>query len=391
MLLSWSGEVMLTDFGIAALGGEASTGVVGTPAYMAPEQARNEPFDARADVYGLGLVLREALTGERPRPGGDKDVMLAAARAGTLLPWPPDLSEPLVAIVNRATATSPADRYPDARAMLEDLDVFIVGARAATKGDAPARQLAAWLAAVWQGARDDDAPDAPVHADHLVSFLDDGALDVIGTGTEHSLAATAADAEPAPVEAAPAPAASASPVASAAPSKSRWPIVVATAGPLAAILAVVLVVRNTPDAPVIIDAMPDIPDRVVAVVSVDAAPSVPVMTPIDAASPDARPNGRTPDARTPGQLGRPAGPPDAGLAVVVDAAAIRRKVTINAIPWANFTVDDDPTAHQTMENLQLTDGPHTIHFVNPQLGVSRDKLIEVGPDRDLRFVERLAP
>jgi hypothetical protein len=402
VLLSWSGEVMLTDFGIAALAGEASTGVVGTPAYMAPEQARNEPFDARADVYGLGLVLREALTGERPRPGGDKDVMLAAARAGTLLPWPPGLSEPLVAIVDRATAMAPADRYPDARAMLEALDVFIVGARAATRGDAPARQLAAWLAAVWQGARDDESSDAPVHADHLVSFLDDGALDVIGTGTEHSLAATAADAEPAPM---PAPTTGAAPVASApaaVPSKSRWPIVVATAGPLAAILAVVLVVRNTPDAPVIIDAMPDIPDRVASVVSVDAAPPVPVMAPLDAApAPDARPpdsrtpdartpDSRTPDARTPGQLGRPAGPPDAGL-TVVDAAAIRRKVTINATPWANFTVDDDPAPHQTVENLQLTDGPHTIHFVNPQLGVSRDKLIEVGPDRDLRFVERLAP
>src|SRR5512142_2865710 len=66
VLLSWSGEVKLTDFGIAALAGEDSTAkMIGTPAYMAPEQARGEPLDARADLYAVGLVLREALTGVR--------------------------------------------------------------------------------------------------------------------------------------------------------------------------------------------------------------------------------------------------------------------------------------------------------------------------------------
>src|SRR5439155_5902683 len=71
VLLSWSGEVKLTDFGIAALAGDPTSKSVGTPAYMAPEQARGEPIDPRADVYSIGMVLREVLTGKRPRPGGD--------------------------------------------------------------------------------------------------------------------------------------------------------------------------------------------------------------------------------------------------------------------------------------------------------------------------------
>jgi hypothetical protein len=213
VLLSWSGEVKLTDFGIAALAGDATERLLGTPQYMAPEQARGEPIDPRADIYAIGLVLREVISGARPRPGDDRNAILGAARCGALLPWS-HLSEPpggpgddearaaaheeppppaLVAIIDRATAADADDRYPDARSMLEDLDTFIVGQRAAHKAEQPARQLAAWLATVWDGARDDVEADGAIHADHLVSFLDDGALDIIGTGTVRSMAATAAE------------------------------------------------------------------------------------------------------------------------------------------------------------------------------------------------------
>ncbi|HUJ63479.1 MAG TPA: serine/threonine-protein kinase, partial [Kofleriaceae bacterium] len=82
VLLSWAGEVKLTDFGIAALAGDHPSKVIGTPAYMAPEQARGETLDARADVYAVGLVLREALTGVRARRGDDREELLGAARRG---------------------------------------------------------------------------------------------------------------------------------------------------------------------------------------------------------------------------------------------------------------------------------------------------------------------
>jgi len=157
VLLSWSGEVKLTDFGIAALAGDARSSAVGTPAYMAPEQARGEACDARADVYAVGLVLREALTGKRARGGSDRDSTLAAARDGTLEPWPEGFDGPLRAIIERATAAAPDDRYPDARSMLEELDHFIVAERSAKKADAPARQLAAWLGALWEDEREEGA------------------------------------------------------------------------------------------------------------------------------------------------------------------------------------------------------------------------------------------
>ncbi|HEU4735111.1 MAG TPA: serine/threonine-protein kinase [Kofleriaceae bacterium] len=249
VLLSWSGEVKLTDFGIAALAGDATSRLLGTPQYMAPEQARSEAIDPRADVYALGLILREAVTGVRARPGGDREAILDAARRGVLVPWPsraPALAPPgelalgsgdhgppeaapdepparLVEIIDRATAAAPADRYPDARSMLEELDRFILGERAAHRAESPARQLAAWLAAVWEGARDDAEIDATIGGDHLVSFLDDGALELIGTGTVRSLAATVAEeVQPAPAmpdpAPAPAPAAPTSPPAAAPPA-----------------------------------------------------------------------------------------------------------------------------------------------------------------------------
>jgi serine/threonine protein kinase len=214
VLLSWSGEVKLTDFGIAALAGDATTRLLGTPEYMAPEQASRQPIDPRTDVYGIGVVLREAVSGACPRVGADRAAILEAARRGELLPWshpetavpescgatfaigsgeitlPGLVAEPippaLVAIIDRATATRPCDRYPDARAMFDDLDSFIVDQRSACKGDPPPRQLAAWLASVWEGDRDDSEAAALCGAD-----IDDAACESIGINTIRSLAETA--------------------------------------------------------------------------------------------------------------------------------------------------------------------------------------------------------
>ena len=435
VLLSWSGEVKLTDFGIAALAGDASSSLVGTPAYMAPEQARGETVDARADVYALGLVLRELITGERARPGEEREATLAAAKAGRLKPWPGDAPAELVAIVDRATALAPADRFPDARSMLNELDGFIVAERAAHKVDAPARQLAEWLADVW-GAERDDAPLEPgeVEGSHLVSFLDDGALDVVGTGTERSMAATAADesaaasaaplplplplplpspgtasvsaSSPAPGAPAPAPAPGNVPIPIAADAKPRPAATfIAIAAGLAAVLAVVLFVfvlpaRDAKEASA--DAAVALPTAVPDAAAIDAAAVVTqsadaaevIAPPVDAAEVATGP------ADAASRVNRPNPPPakpDAAVAeVAVDAALaspppVTRKVTINAIPWAYFTVDGDPTQHETMKTILLSPGPHVLHFSNPELGVTRDVTIEVPADRDHSHVERLAP
>lgn len=381
VLLSWSGEVKLTDFGIAALAGDASTKLLGTPAYMAPEQARREPVDARADLYSVGLVLRELLTGERSRSGVDRDALIAAARTGELSPWPDGIPAELVAIVDRATARAAADRYPDARAMLADLDGYMVGDRAATRGEPPARQLAAWLAAAWENDRDDDA-DASVPDARFESFFDD---DAIGTGTERSLAATAADEPVVQKEPKREP-----PPPPARSSRARWiaPAIVVVAG-IGAIAFAVTRGERKPD--------PVASNEPSLIGSNEPA------RPIDSAHGSAT-SIQTVDAiaNTVEHTDAAIAPPDAVRVVTVpkrgsakppstpDPPIVLRNVTINAKPWAYFTVDSDPTQHQTMKTIALAPGPHTLKFSNPQLG-ERTVTITVPSDGDFSHVEDLRP
>src|SRR5215216_3908624 len=110
------GAAKLTDFGVAHLAGEDAltrTGdVVGTLAYMAPEQAGGNPVDERADLYSLGLVLYEALTGANPVRAGSPTA--TARRIGTVLPplagARGDLPAPLCAALDRAVLPDPEQR-----------------------------------------------------------------------------------------------------------------------------------------------------------------------------------------------------------------------------------------------------------------------------------------
>jgi serine/threonine-protein kinase len=130
VLLASDGRIVVTDFGIAQLhraGGGSETGVgqiVGTPAYMAPEQVEGAPIDARADLYALGLVLYEMLVGKRAFTG---ETPFAAAAARLVQP-PPDpsrarsgLSEPLSALVRKLLARRRDDRPAGAGEVREAL------------------------------------------------------------------------------------------------------------------------------------------------------------------------------------------------------------------------------------------------------------------------------
>jgi hypothetical protein len=119
-------RVKVADFGIAKaayLSGDevTSTGrVLGSVPYLSPEQVQGEPVDARSDLYALGVVLYEALTGRRPFEG-DNDIATAMLRV-TTDPLPPravrpGISRSLEAVVQRAMARRPDDRYASADEM----------------------------------------------------------------------------------------------------------------------------------------------------------------------------------------------------------------------------------------------------------------------------------
>ena len=134
------GTVKVTDFGIARALGQASltdTGtVMGTAAYVAPEQARGEATTASSDLYSLGILLFQMLTGAVPFDG-DTPVAIAMRHLGEPVPLPSsrvaDLPANLDEVVVRATAKSPSDRYADADAMAAALMGHEMRADAATR------------------------------------------------------------------------------------------------------------------------------------------------------------------------------------------------------------------------------------------------------------------
>ncbi|MDY0004210.1 MAG: serine/threonine-protein kinase, partial [Polyangia bacterium] len=101
--------------------------VMGTPAYMPPEQARGEPVDERADVYALGAILYNCLSGHHPYEGKTSEQVLADLATGPPRPLgelQPDLAPDLLSIVDKAMATEPAARYPSAEELAADLRRF---------------------------------------------------------------------------------------------------------------------------------------------------------------------------------------------------------------------------------------------------------------------------
>jgi WD40 repeat protein len=117
---------LATGSGVSTVSGK----IVGTPAYMAPEQARGEPTDERADVYALGAVLYELLAGTAPHADETPQSALDKVIAGPPVPLAevaPGAPPELVDIVAKAMARVPAERYPNATAVAEDLRRFQTG------------------------------------------------------------------------------------------------------------------------------------------------------------------------------------------------------------------------------------------------------------------------
>jgi serine/threonine protein kinase len=162
VLLNANGVPKVADFGIARALGEATArlttpgSVMGTARYLAPEQLLDGPLDGRVDVYALGLVLHEALTGRAPWGTGTA-LEIASRRLSGDLPPPSrlrrDLPPGLDAVVQRATRREADDRYADGAAMAAALAPFI--------GDAGRQNLDRLLRSV-PAVPDPPSPTGPV-------------------------------------------------------------------------------------------------------------------------------------------------------------------------------------------------------------------------------------
>jgi eukaryotic-like serine/threonine-protein kinase len=130
IMLNPRGEVKVTDFGIARVTTTADTvaqtaAILGTASYLSPEQAQGLPVDGRSDIYSLGCVLFEMVTG-RPPFLGDSPVAVASKQV-LEQPVPPsklnpDVTADLDAVILRALAKNPANRYQSAEEMRADLE-----------------------------------------------------------------------------------------------------------------------------------------------------------------------------------------------------------------------------------------------------------------------------
>jgi len=131
VMIDKSGRAQLMDFGLAQqlARSEQAAGVAGTPAYMAPEQARGEQAEPGSDQYSLGVVLFELITGQRPFQGDANHVMLQQTE--TTPPSPrsirSDIPIDLQKICLKAMSKSAGDRYESCEALATDLQRWLNG------------------------------------------------------------------------------------------------------------------------------------------------------------------------------------------------------------------------------------------------------------------------
>jgi serine/threonine protein kinase len=163
ILITRSGYAKLADFGLAKLAensapdeatstlteGRTRPGVViGTLAYMSPEQASGNPLGARSDIFSFGVVLYEMVSGRKPFAGASNLEVLQTIIHGSPQPLSDDIPAALRTVVEKALEKDPADRYQSMREMVVDL-------RRLTRRRAQAQPQVASAPSHWRGAQEE--------------------------------------------------------------------------------------------------------------------------------------------------------------------------------------------------------------------------------------------
>lgn len=134
ILFDENGDPFISDFGVAKLSESTSnltgSGVIGTPAYMSPEQAQGSPIDMRSDVYGLGVIVYQMLTGHQPYSA---DTPMGVVVKHITDPVPeilkvlPNLPQDVDNIIKTAMAKNRDERYPNTIELAKDLNIVAFG------------------------------------------------------------------------------------------------------------------------------------------------------------------------------------------------------------------------------------------------------------------------
>jgi hypothetical protein len=337
LLVSREGLIKLTDFGIARFArADAHTlpGVVkGSIGYLAPEQLAGEPLDGRADQFALGVVLHEMIAGENPL-AAVASLDQAAARLAEGLPAlaiAPEagVDDALAAIVARATAARPADRYPH----IDELGAALTAWCALTgrRGDRGR------LAAAVRAARGERVA--------AVRSLDTAVGDALAATPPVGLVTRTSPTAPRP--------------------RRRWPWLLAAGGAAALALAAARLTCGAADrarhrAAAAVDAAPPLDATLVD------APPPPDAAPLDAPPPDAAPLDAPPRPVRP-ERDRPTAP------------TARGRLKINLVPYAQVAIDGVARGDTPLD-LSLPAGRHRLELINPQIGRRTTRTIDVPAD-----------
>jgi serine/threonine-protein kinase len=130
IMISKNGDIKVTDFGIARVMSSSSTktgAVLGTPSYMSPEQIVGHHVDGRSDLFSLGVVFYELLTGEKPFRGDNITTLMFNITNSTPAPinkkMAPNIPDNLISIIERLLAKDREARYQQGRELFRDLSL----------------------------------------------------------------------------------------------------------------------------------------------------------------------------------------------------------------------------------------------------------------------------